>query len=533
MTELAPVVDVCRPDYCISHKREVVFDEDDEPSELFEHLGNFAVYWQAVLTSAKRAITIGESRAFNTVRNNYPYINVNAQQCSRAYRNALVPLRNAALDEVNELIEDDPVLDGMEPDDIAFSGTRQQREHFGDKIGELLHTVGGIDLSDSELVNTWNQDVDLRIGEHVIKVDAMEQFAGVFVYEQGARLILAELIDEEPETVKRMFNPDNIRTIPEDLQLIAAYDIARGPKSLLLRFFAQDGGEQGTNTLLDYVNRNSHSPDAVRSLTEAAVVAQAAAGIVCPQNQYGLCEKLLERIDPSKLSAVNSDMAKKFAQRRDQDRRVLEALSVPLVPGWFNPTKKMSLYRGRATQGQSSKRSRRPGSPTNQATADAPAITIDKYDVQVVSQGRIYVSGLEEPLILDFREEGADVAVVDKVIASKGFRDYIAKHSHDKRLEEFLRSALMAIFRTNYSQEHAIKRMLNLNPLRIDDNTILPMYRLAGNAPFTGKVSAGDTASRTRIYFGQKCRGDERIIQVLPPKHKTEIEKSSARGTSL
>jgi len=203
----------------------------------------------------------------------------------------------------------------------------------------------------------------------------------------------------------------------------------------------------------------------------------------------------------------------------------------------------MSLYRGRATQGQSSKRSRRPGSPTNQATADAPAITIDKYDVQVVSQGRIYVSGLEEPLILDFREEGADVAVVDKVIASKGFRDkviaskgfrdYIAKHSHDKRLEEFLRSALMAIFRTNYSQEHAIKRMLNLNPLRIDDNTILPMYRLAGNAPFTGKVSAGDTASRTRIYFGQKCRGDERIIQVLPPKHKTEIEKSSARGTSL
>jgi len=324
MTELAPVVDVCRPDYCISHKREVVFDEDDEPSELFEHLGNFAVYWQAVLTSAKRAITIGESRAFNTVRNNYPYntvrnnypyINVNAQQCSRAYRNALVPLRNAALDEVNELIEDDPVLDGMEPDDIAFSGTRQQREHFGDKIGELLHTVGGIDLSDSELVNTWNQDVDLRIGEHVIKVDAMEQFvikvdameqfAGVFVYEQGARLILAELIDEEPETVKRMFNPDNIRTIPEDLQLIAAYDIARGPKSLLLRFFAQDGGEQGTNTLLDYVNRNSHSPDAVRSLTEAAVVAQAAAGIVCPQNQYGLCEKLLERIDPSKATRTH------------------------------------------------------------------------------------------------------------------------------------------------------------------------------------------------------------------------------------
>ena len=80
MTELLARVDTCRPDYCASQDTEAIFDEDHEPSELLERFGEYALYWQKIVTSAKRGIAIGESQAFNTVSENYSHIGADAQQ---------------------------------------------------------------------------------------------------------------------------------------------------------------------------------------------------------------------------------------------------------------------------------------------------------------------------------------------------------------------------------------------------------------------------------------------------------------------
>jgi hypothetical protein len=393
-------------------------------------------------------------------------------------------------------------------------------------------------VRDVHLVKS-DDDLDKRRKVGIVNIGSersINPYHHVFVRESLAKLGLAQLMVLHPETAAALLNPANLANLPDHFRQFIATDIANDKNSLVLNYMLVK--RKVATSFFEYLNENDLATAAKEQARAISIGARAMDGCECPMNALGICRTVADRIDKDQLPKdILDDMQKKQqvagARLATQLLNFSKANSVSQL--WSMEAEVSAQQQVNTMTRASSKRRAQNGSPAGSAVATPKNFAdslVAPLKKEIQAPPRILISQAGTDGVSEVcRDEAADhEAVIDSILSSKKFADYMDRYRHDKSLEPFLREAIKTIMISpTYRDAPGLLKVAyrNANRYVAKSGDELTRYRLSGKT-FPGY--SGDAVSSTRISFAVGNSDGVRRIEIQSIDHKTKIDKMGKSG---
>jgi hypothetical protein len=394
-------------------------------------------------------------------------------------------------------------------------------------------------LSKRLATNPEEADSRLRTGAVNLHGETdVNPYHRVFTQEAMLKLGLAWLRAKHPDTAVGLLNPEGLADIPEALGRFIATDIANDPNSLVMNFMLVK--RKALTNFHDYLRDNEMSQPAKEMGRAIGLGAQAVGARSCPMNDLGICRGVADRIEVDNLPReIQEDMQKKRLTAADRlASQLLQFGKQNKVSAWWSMDAVVSAKPSNGHTNQTNGKSGNPakrGKQTLHTSAATPKGFLESLaspiSKEITGPSRVQVSLAGRDEIAEASSDAVEALdqIIETIITSKKFADYLQDYRHDKTLQPFVTEALREIFIAPYGQVRAIRKVAERAnaPHITEQNERLIRYRLSGKdyPGFSGAV-----VRSTRIEFAIRNQADARRVEIIGINHKTAIEKQSKSG---
>ena len=352
-----------------------------------------------------------------------------------------------------------------------------------------------------------------------------EAYFSLTVSQLLVRTQLAFFFMTDPQAARRVFEPSGVAQLPPSLQEVAALDINKGEDSVILqhtlRYSPETAAEDGGERLQHYIIGNGLPKEVRQFFQNVQVGAAAMNAATCPYNEFGLCSRVLARLNEAQLpQALLADMRSKEQSLARTKIAGLQSFAAGYPLGILAPAPKIIGETPKSAEPAApAKRKSQPGGNTEETIIIDQAAEIEEEPS--LSEVSVQIAGHDD-LVVDPSDENQVNTLLDSLLATKMFGTYMRKHNFDG-IDGFLRNCLRAvIFSPRYGDTGAIKALVDMRSVYIDGRP-RRIHRLSGQN--LNGAQGGKIGKDTRILFAYSGESSRRTVLLLGINNKENIKK--------